>query len=300
MCHFVRSTIDIAVEGGYDHLAGIVYVNSCDAMRRLHDVWKHFIPSKFIYMMDLPMGQSTTGTAYLKTEFQNLIQAIENYTGRKIELSNIEEAIDIFTESREIFNKLDALRIEKPPLFSGGQMMQIASEYFNSDPVEWNKKYKTILENKNDTDIKDKPRILLSGSPIHDPGFIEFIEDCGVNVIYEDICTGSKFFDINIQKSDDLLESLSEAYLNRSPCARMMKIEERAKNIYKFAEKFNIDGVIHHSLKFCDVYLYDVPQLKELLREKDLSVLFIESDGRLGSLDQLKTRIEAFSEMIRG
>jgi benzoyl-CoA reductase/2-hydroxyglutaryl-CoA dehydratase subunit BcrC/BadD/HgdB len=77
-----------------------------------------------------------------------------------------------------------------------------------------------------------------------------------------------------------------------------MKIEERVKKIYDITEKFKVDGVIHHSLKFCDVYLYDVPKIKELLSDNEISIVFIESDGRLGSLDQLKTRIEAFSEMI--
>jgi benzoyl-CoA reductase/2-hydroxyglutaryl-CoA dehydratase subunit BcrC/BadD/HgdB len=303
MCQYVRSTIDVAVEGGYDHLEGVIFVNSCDAMRRLHDVWKHFIPSKFIYLMDLPMGNSSTGVNYLKTEFQNLINAIEDYTGKKIENNKLQESMDIYAESRDVFNKLNSLRMEDPPLLSGELVMKIAHEYFFSDPVDFINKYKQVLkkyESLKETDVKKKPRVLLSGSPIHDPRFIEFIEDCGVNVIYEDICTGSKFFDIDIKKSDDLLDSLSNAYLNRTPCARMMKIEERAKSIHEVAEKLKIDGVIHHTLKFCDVYLYDVPQLKELLNEKDLSVLFIESDGRLGSLDQLKTRIEAFSEMIGG
>ena len=92
--------------------------------------------------------------------------------------------------------------------------------------------------------------------------------------------------------------SLSKAYINRPPCARMMKIEERAAYISKISQKFEIDGIIHHSLKFCDTYLYDVPPLRDLLNEEGLKVLFIESDG-LESMNQLKTRIEAFTEMIK-
>jgi len=79
----------------------------------------------------------------------------------------------------------------------------------------------------------------------------------------------------------------------------MMQIEERANQIIKNTEKFNVDGVIHHSLKFCDTYLYDVPALKKFLVEKGIPVLFIESDGGLGDLNQLRTRIEAFSEIIK-
>ncbi len=118
-------------------------------------------------------------------------------------------------------------------------------------------------------------------------------------MIFEDLCSGSKFFDLHVKKSKGLLSSLGEAYLNRAPCARMMNINERANYIFETSKKFNTYGVIHLSLKFCDPYLYDVPRLKELLIEKGLSVLFLESDGSLGSLNQLKTRIEAFSEILK-
>jgi benzoyl-CoA reductase/2-hydroxyglutaryl-CoA dehydratase subunit BcrC/BadD/HgdB len=79
----------------------------------------------------------------------------------------------------------------------------------------------------------------------------------------------------------------------------MMQIEGRAKQIINTSKKFKVDGVIHHSLKFCDTYLYDVPALKKILVENGIPVLFIESDGGLGDINQIRTRIEAFSEMIK-
>jgi benzoyl-CoA reductase/2-hydroxyglutaryl-CoA dehydratase subunit BcrC/BadD/HgdB len=79
----------------------------------------------------------------------------------------------------------------------------------------------------------------------------------------------------------------------------MMQIKERVDQIYNTAEKFKVDGVIYHSLKFCDTCLYDVPALKKMLTEKGLNVLFIESDGGLGNNNQIRTRIEAFSEIIK-
>ncbi|GAH40580.1 unnamed protein product, partial [marine sediment metagenome] len=171
------------------------------------------------------------------------------------------------------------------------------------EPEVWNEKTKQLIkEKKSETPIAKQnknPRILLSGSPIHEIEFIKFIEEIGFNVVYEDLCTGSKFFDLNVKTSNNLISSLSEAYLTRTPCARMMQIKERAEHIINTSKKFNVDGVIHHSLKFCDTYLYDVPALKKFLVENGLPVLFIESDGGLGNTNQIRTRIEAFSEMIK-
>ncbi|MFX1258675.1 MAG: 2-hydroxyacyl-CoA dehydratase subunit D [Promethearchaeota archaeon] len=303
ICQFVKSTIDIAIEGGYNFLKGVIFVKSCDAMRRLHDVWKRYIPSKFIYFLNLPKGYSSLGANHLRREFEKLRIALETFTSHEIQDESIEEAIDLFAESRLLFNSLNSLRVKNPPQISGEEIIRIASNFFKSNPITWNERIKVLLEKngeKSSISLKNnQSRILLSGSPIHDTNFISFIENCGFNVIYEDLCTGSKFFDLKINKSKDLLGDLSEAYLYKAPCARMMQIEERANQIFDLSKKFNTDGVIHFSLKFCDPYLFDVPKLKELLIEKGLNVLFLESEGTLGSIDQMKTRIEAFSEMLK-
>lgn len=248
------------------------------------------------------MGTLSLGANYLKEEFIKLKIALETHASITITDSDIKNAIKVFKESRLIYNQLNSLRIENPPSIRATDLMKLTSDFFKTEPKIWNDKTQGILENikmpLQKGAINNNPRILLSGSPLHEMDFISFIEEIGLNVVYEDLCTGSKFFDLVVNESQDLLTSLSEAYLNRTPCARMMKIKERAEQIYKTAEKFKVDGVIHHSLKFCDTYLYDVPALKKMLTEKGLSVLFIESDGSLGDINQIRTRIEAFSEII--
>ena len=92
-CQFVKSTIDVAVEGGYEFLEGVVFVNSCDAMRRLHDVWKKYIPSKFTYILDIPMGHSSLGYEYFRNEFEKLKIALESHTSQRIKDEMIEESI---------------------------------------------------------------------------------------------------------------------------------------------------------------------------------------------------------------
>lgn len=302
-CQFVKSTIDVAIGGGYDFLDGVIFVNSCDAMRRLHDVWKRYVPTKFIHILDIPMGPLRLGEEYLREEFNKLRIALETHSSITISDKDIKKAINVFNKSRLIYNQLNALRTNNPPLISGTDLMNLTSVFFKIEPEIWNEKTENILEEikrkpQNEA-LKNNPRILLSGSPLHEIDFISFIEEIGLNVVYEDLCTGSKFFDLVIKESPEVLSSLSEAYLTRTPCARMMKIKERAEQIHKTAEKFKVDGVIHHSLKFCDTYLYDVPALKTLLTENGLNVLFIESDGGLGNVNQIRTRIEAFSEILK-
>jgi benzoyl-CoA reductase/2-hydroxyglutaryl-CoA dehydratase subunit BcrC/BadD/HgdB len=63
--------------------------------------------------------------------------------------------------------------------------------------------------------------------------------------------------------------------------------------------EFDVHGVICYTLKFCDTFLYDIPLLKKRLDAQNIPSLFLDSDYTPGTMGRLKTRIEAFLEMLR-
>jgi benzoyl-CoA reductase/2-hydroxyglutaryl-CoA dehydratase subunit BcrC/BadD/HgdB len=63
-------------------------------------------------------------------------------------------------------------------------------------------------------------------------------------------------------------------------------------------DEYRADGVISYSLKFCDPELMFYPFLKADLEQKAIPHLHLEGDGTTASFGQLKTRVEAFIEML--
>ena len=61
-----------------------------------------------------------------------------------------------------------------------------------------------------------------------------------------------------------------------------------------------IDGVLLTSLKFCDLHLYDMPYIARSLTDADIAVLTLENDYLFTNISQMKTRVEAFVEMLKG
>jgi len=154
-CQFVKSTMDTAIEGGYDFLEGVVFVNSCDAMRRLHDLWKNYIPSKFIYILDIPMGYSPLDLNYIREEFGKLKTALEKYTSKIIQDKILEDSIDLFIESRSLYHSVNSLRLQNRSQIKGSEINKIMSSFFESDPKVWNKtiKDKLVTTWKNTTNL---------------------------------------------------------------------------------------------------------------------------------------------------
>ena len=73
---------------------------------------------------------------------------------------------------------------------------------------------------------------------------------------------------------------------------------ERVDDIIRLAKEYNVDGVIDVNLKFCNIYDTEGHIVEKELKDHNIPVLGIETDYTDEDSEQLKTRIEAFVEMI--
>ena len=63
--------------------------------------------------------------------------------------------------------------------------------------------------------------------------------------------------------------------------------------------KMGVQGVIFYIIRYCDTHELDVPDVKEYLEQHvEVPVLPLEDDYNVPATGQLRTRIEAFLEML--
>jgi benzoyl-CoA reductase/2-hydroxyglutaryl-CoA dehydratase subunit BcrC/BadD/HgdB len=94
------------------------------------------------------------------------------------------------------------------------------------------------------------------------------------------------------------MEGLARRYIQRIPCARMRPYTGRFNHLVNLAGAFKADGVIYEKIKFCDLYGDDYPMFKAGLEEHGIPHLELEREYGAGSMGQIRTRIEAFLEML--
>jgi benzoyl-CoA reductase/2-hydroxyglutaryl-CoA dehydratase subunit BcrC/BadD/HgdB len=75
-------------------------------------------------------------------------------------------------------------------------------------------------------------------------------------------------------------------------------LEERYGHMRKYIDEFKVDGVILFIYKYCDPYGFEVPAMKSFIESAGTPVLYIEDEYSTSTLARMKTRIEAFLEMI--
>ena len=68
--------------------------------------------------------------------------------------------------------------------------------------------------------------------------------------------------------------------------------------LVELCRKTGADGAINCMMKFCDPEEYDQPYLEADLRRANIPVMKIEIDPLDASFEQLRTKIQSFSELL--
>lgn len=119
----------------------------------------------------------------------------------------------------------------------------------------------------------------------------QILKEKNANVAFDLTCTG---LGRKILIEEEFpIESYARGLLSQFPCMRMEKAADRDELIRRFAG--SVDGIIYHTVQFCDNYAYEYAWLKDWL---DRPMLLLETDYTRQSGGQVRTRIEAFLESL--
>ncbi len=303
LCPYVRSCLDFGLKSEDPTLKGIVIVHSCDAMRGLYHSWQHYVSATpFVYFMNVPKDSGSLAQEYFTQEVQKLRTALETHFNRKIEDSSLWSAIDLYNESRRLMAELYELRKNPELLIKGTTVFKVIQASQKMPRESFNQKLKSFLEETKNQETKTYlspgPRIMIVGSLLASSQIVELVEDAGASVVCDDLCSGSRYFEGNVEKEDNPIKAISSCYLLKAPCARMKNTGLRLERGKKLVEEFQVQGIIYQTVKFCDNHLYDYPLYHEFFQDVGLPILQIEEDFVGGNRGQIRTRVEAFIEML--
>ena len=117
------------------------------------------------------------------------------------------------------------------------------------------------------------------------------LEAHGANIAFDVTCTNaSRRF---VPQKADTLAHYTHDVLTQLPCARMRDIPPRKAFFDRVLPQ--IDGLVFHTVQFCDMYSYEYSDLK---RTSPVPILALETDCTAQSHGQVLTRLEAFLESI--
>lgn len=286
-----------------------IYVGetTCDGKKKAYEILG---ADKETYVMDVPQMKRPKDIVKWADEIADFARKVEEITGKELTAENLAESIKIHNNKRRALARVYETRKADPVPISGKDALLMTQIAFFDDPVrcaEMANKLAEELEDRVKAGVGVFPagtkRILLTGTPLAVPNWKlhHVVETSGAVVVCEEMCTGTRYFENLVDETQTTLEgqfrALSERYMKNN-CACFTPNEGRIDDILRLAREYKVDGVIDTNLKFCTLYDVEKSAVAKALEEEGIPVLSLETDYTDNDVEQLRTRVGAFVEML--
>ncbi|NJD78499.1 MAG: 2-hydroxyacyl-CoA dehydratase [Candidatus Methanoperedens sp.] len=276
----------------------IVAEATCDGKKKMYELLNQYIPT---HVMDLPQKpENQNALEYYIKELESLKDVLEKLTGNKITEAQLKNEIKSANKTRKLLHAIYELRKKDSPPIRGTEMLKVLQQMHFLSPDEFRKNLVLLLD---ELKVKKRenigPRIMISGCPMASGNtkVPEIIEKRGGMIVVEESCTGTRAFWDLVDETKEPMRALAERYL-KIPCACMYPNNRRIDQILKLAGDFNVGGVVYYTLQFCHGYNIEKYRVAEALKKAGIPLLSIETDYSAADTEQIKTRVDAFLEML--
>jgi benzoyl-CoA reductase/2-hydroxyglutaryl-CoA dehydratase subunit BcrC/BadD/HgdB len=287
----------------------IVGETTCDGKKKAYEIFKGIQPN--LWVMEVPQMKNSQDRALLKSEYLRFKAELEKLTGITIDAARLKKGIGIVNSRRKALHRLAALRSADPSPISGLDALLINQVAFYDNPERFTDSVNKICDElelriKKGEGVfpKGTPRVLVSGCPMAVPNWKlpSIIENLGAVIVGEESCVGERSTQNLVDDSGRTVDVLMDAIVDRYfkiDCAIFTPNESRIDHIKEMVKKYHADGVVHYALQFCSPYVIESYPIDQSLLAAGIPSVRIETDYGQQDLGQLKTRVEAFLEIIR-
>jgi benzoyl-CoA reductase/2-hydroxyglutaryl-CoA dehydratase subunit BcrC/BadD/HgdB len=301
-CSLVRGVLEDALRGRLTFVDGVVFPHTCDSIQRLSDIWRMNVPSGFHLDAVLPVKLNTdSAREYLRDVTVRFHRELAQRLGAVISDDALRKAIALYNRLREGLRALYRLRCDHPGALSSRALHTVTRAAMVMDRAHFVQSLDALYAEAAARRIgASKPkRLVLSGGLCSMPDVYGVIEAAGAAVVWDDLCTGARYFDGPIDPAKAPLEGIADRYAERVVCpAKHMNLDQRGAHLLRLVQETRADGVIFVFLKFCDPHAFDYPYMRNMLDQAGIPSLLCElEEAQLGE-GQLQTRCEAFVEML--
>ncbi len=314
LCPLVRSVLGskiVRINPYFEMCDLIVSPTTCDGKMKLGEILTDYIP---VLMLNVPRVKEgyITHQHWLE-EIKFFGRKLETLTGNKITFKSLKNAIEKYQRAQRAWYRFMELRTNspKPPIW-GRDALMIGQMTFFEDIDRWtanlerlNQELEMMVKKGEHVGSVDDPRILLAGSPVVWPNWKlpNIIEESNSVIVSDEQCSSERIFYDPVVLDEttlhDMYRALAERYLYPCTCPCFSPNDERSEVLINKIKKHRIDGVVFHVLKGCHLNSIESTRMELLLRKNNIPMLKIESEYDEGDVEQIRTRVEAFLEMIR-
>lgn len=299
----VQTILEYGIRGDYDKLSAVIIPAMSDTLITLTQNWKSAV--KHIPMIGIVYPQNRfiePAIEYLASEYELVREKLEEIIGHKITDEDLDKSIRIYNEHRDVMREF----VEITPNYlvtlsptKRNAVIKSARYMRKEEHTALMKELIAGLKAMPKEDFKGK-KVLVTGIVLDDRDVLEIFEENNLAVAWDNLASESVQFMKDVPKEGknpidrlarqwSLIEGCSLAYDPK---------KKRGQIIAEDVKRLGLDGVIFAMLGFSDYEEYDYPIFKKDMEKANIPQLVFEVEMSSPSLEQLRTRIQTFAEIL--
>lgn len=239
--------------------------------------------------------------------------AVSEHMGVRVTRQSVISAMKCVSAARHTLHRFLAVSQQHSGKITDTAVLFVRNTYYLTNSlVEWTHHTEQLIsEIEHGTDrrclVKEsRPNVLLMGSPIIFPNYkIPFLlQDIGLSVgntvdgstLRANVVYHSKA--MMWKGRDRLIETVAEKWYAYDCSSAFIRNDVLYDYVSWLVRKGTVDGVVCHILKGQLAYDFELDRFETMLSQYGIPVFRLETDYQYQDVEQLRIRMEAFSEML--
>jgi benzoyl-CoA reductase/2-hydroxyglutaryl-CoA dehydratase subunit BcrC/BadD/HgdB len=243
---------------------------------------------------------------YFVKEAESFVKTIGDKYKRGFDTAKLREAVTLYNRIRKSLGTLYEIQIDSEELAwtEVNEIIQAGYILDKNDYAALLDKAVTEAGSLKKAEMgKGKPRVFLSGSilPPGDTKLVDIITELGGRIVGDDLWSGILPY-LNLDIEEPTIKAVALGYLNRTPHGALpyleLETDRRLKKLKELVRKTRANGVVYHTLRYCDPFSFKALETKQVLAVEDIPFLEIHTEYASSDTEGIRTRIEAFLELL--
>jgi len=302
-CSVARSVLELELRGSAKMVKAYAFTSLCDTLINLREIYRRLF-KKPTLELSIPITQTEAARqAYLKTVLKGVTTGLEELTGQQITPASLTAAATLYGNTRSLQRKLYGIRRHSPGLMKNHDFYTVLKAGFFLPADAYNQMLETLLHELETLSQPQghRPKVFVSGMVFDPLEIYKIFDELNIDIVDDDLANGWRTVSKESLGVENLVEGITQYLFNPAPCCCIYNPDnDRHPYLLNKVKQSQADGILFWYIKFCEPDAFDRPQLMNRFKEAGIPAAFIDVELTMSNFEAIKTRINAFCEILEG
>ena len=302
-CPIMQATMEFGLSNIYHGLSAVIIPAICDTLRCMTQNWRFGVKSIPMIPIVYPQNrESPASVDYLISEYETVLTMLATITGQMMNEKALCNTISVYNEHNYLMREFSQAANDHLDIITPTVRHTVFKSAFFFEKSEHNAIMRELIDGLRQLPVHTwtERKVILTGILCEPNEVLSIFEEYGLAVVGDDLAQESRQYRVDTpEKGGGGLKRLALQWNARYGCSLIHEMgKPRGAMLSNMCRDSGADGLISCMMKFCDPEEYDQPYYESDLQKANIPYTTIEIDPQNTSYEQIRTRIQTFSEML--